>query len=454
MSPVSKFSSYGKFKTMAMGNIKPAAPTIGTATDVGTSRAYNNGAATVTFTAPVSNGSNFAVTSYTVTSSPGGFTGSGVSSPVTVTGLQSNVAYTFTVVATNSAGDSPASTASNSITATTVPQAPTVSAVNVGTGRAFNNGAAVVTVSGGATGGKTISSYTATSSPGSFTASSTSPITVTGLASTTAYTFSVTATNANGTSTATVSNSITATTVPQAPTIGTATLTSSTAANVAYTANSNGGSAVTTFTATSSPGARTGTGASPIGITGLTPGTAYTFTVTATNANGTSTASAASNSVTPAYAIGDTGPGGGIVFYDAGSTLSWGRWIEAATGATSPSWTESSYVWASNAFIVPTAIGTGATNTTAMIAADGTAGKAHTVMRAYTGGGRNNWSLSSKDELNQMFIRRALIGGTSYQWSSSSDGGSQFAWAHSFSDGTVQSFNFANTLRARPIRHF
>jgi hypothetical protein len=55
---------------------------------------------------------------------------------------------------------------------------------------------------------------------------------------------------------------------------------------------------VSVYTATSS-GAHTGTGSSPITVSGLSNGTAYTFTVTATNANGTSTASSASNSVTP-----------------------------------------------------------------------------------------------------------------------------------------------------------
>jgi hypothetical protein len=79
----------------------PGAPTVGTATDVGTARAYNNGAAVVTFTAPASDGGS-AILSYTVTSSPGGFTATGASSPLTVTGLQSSTSYTFTVTATNS----------------------------------------------------------------------------------------------------------------------------------------------------------------------------------------------------------------------------------------------------------------------------------------------------------------------------------------------------------------
>jgi hypothetical protein len=184
----------------------PGAPTIGTATDVGTGRAYNNGAATVTFTAPTNTG-KFPITSYTVTSSPGGFTGTGASSPITVAGLASATAYTFTVTATNAKGTSAASSASNSITATTVPQAPTIGvATDGGTGSTVS-----VAFTAGATGGKTVTTYTATSSPGGFTGTgASSPITVSGLTTGTAYTFTVTATNANGTSAASsASNSVT-----------------------------------------------------------------------------------------------------------------------------------------------------------------------------------------------------------------------------------------------------
>jgi hypothetical protein len=285
---------------------KPNQVTGLTATDFGTSRAYNDGRIDLSWTAPADNGAP--ITGYRIERSTDNVSYSAISvntgttsTTYSDTGLNSNQIYYYKVAAINAVDTGPLSTAANA-TSTTVPQAPTVSAANVGTGRAYNNGAATVTVSGGATGGKAISSYTATSSPGSFTATSGSPLTVTGLQSATAYTFSVTATNANGTSTATTSNSITATTVPQAPTIGTATDGGTgTTVSVAFTGNATGGSAITTYTATSSPGSITGTGASsPITVSGLTAGTAYTFTVTATNANGTSTASAASNSVTPA----------------------------------------------------------------------------------------------------------------------------------------------------------
>ena len=179
----------------------PLTPTIGAATNVGTSRAYNNGAATVAFTPAVGGG---LVSTYTATSSPGGFTGSGASSPVTVTGLQSATSYTFTIIATNGYGNATATSPTSAITATTIPQAPTIGSATVG------NASATVAYTANATGGAAVSAYTATSSPGGFTGTGASPITVSGLTNGTAYTFTVTATNANGTSIASsASNSIT-----------------------------------------------------------------------------------------------------------------------------------------------------------------------------------------------------------------------------------------------------
>jgi len=84
----------------------PNTPIIGTATDGGTGTT-----ASVAFTT-----NNTAGLTYTVLSSPGSFTGTSTISPITVTGLTAGTAYTFTVKATNSAGDSPASAASNSVT--------------------------------------------------------------------------------------------------------------------------------------------------------------------------------------------------------------------------------------------------------------------------------------------------------------------------------------------------
>jgi large repetitive protein len=130
---------------------------------------------------------------------------------------------------------------------------------------------------------------------------------------------------------------------PSAPTIGTATG-GDTTASVAFTASSYIGKGTITYTATSSPGGLTATGASsPLTVSGLTNGTAYTFTVVGnTNYGVASVASAASNSVTPAV----SGPpvAGYSVWLDAAdaSTVT----IGSSPGASA--WTDKSanaFVW-------------------------------------------------------------------------------------------------------------
>ena len=124
--------------------------------------------AVVTWSAPSSNGSD--ITRYTVTSSPGGKTCT-VTAPFpdplscTVTGLTIGTKYTFSVTATNGAGTSTASSASNQITGASAPSgltAPTVTAP------ASNNSNGQLTVSWKAptSANGTITKYTVTASPG------------------------------------------------------------------------------------------------------------------------------------------------------------------------------------------------------------------------------------------------------------------------------------------------
>jgi uncharacterized protein (TIGR02145 family) len=257
-----------------------------------------NAQATVTFTAPAGTG----ITGFTVTSTPGSITATGTTSPITVTGLTNGTAYTFTVIATNANGNSPASSASNSVIPSTGPGAPTI-----GTATAGNAQATVAFTPPVNNGGSVITGYTVTSNPGNITVTGTaSPITVTGLTNGTAYTFTVFATNAKGNSAlSSASNSVTPLSVPGAPTIGTATK-GNAQASVTFTAPSNtGGSPITGYTVTSTPGNISVTGPiSPITVAGLTNGIAYTFVVVATNATGNSPASAASNSVIPSTTPG------------------------------------------------------------------------------------------------------------------------------------------------------
>lgn len=70
--------------------------------------------AVVSFTVPAYTGKG--TVNYTATSSPGGFTASGASSPLTVTGLSNGTAYTFTVRATTAGVQGSASSASASVT--------------------------------------------------------------------------------------------------------------------------------------------------------------------------------------------------------------------------------------------------------------------------------------------------------------------------------------------------
>ena len=87
----------------------PDAPIIGTATA---------GAESATITYTVANTGGIGTT-FTALSNPGAITATG-SSPITVSGLTGEVSYTFTIKSGNSTGDSPYSSASNSVIPTAI----------------------------------------------------------------------------------------------------------------------------------------------------------------------------------------------------------------------------------------------------------------------------------------------------------------------------------------------
>ena len=88
--------------------IVPGAPTSVSATG-------DNASAIVTFVAPSYAGYPATITGYLATSTPGSFTATGASSPLTVTGLTNGTSYTIAVQALNVAGYGPAGT-SGSVT--------------------------------------------------------------------------------------------------------------------------------------------------------------------------------------------------------------------------------------------------------------------------------------------------------------------------------------------------
>jgi len=106
--PLAATPSSGANFTVITPVTVPGAPTA-------VSAAAGNGRATVSFTPPASDGGS-AITSFTVTSTPGNLTATGNASPITVTGLSNGTAYTFSVTATNAAGTGAVSAASTSVT--------------------------------------------------------------------------------------------------------------------------------------------------------------------------------------------------------------------------------------------------------------------------------------------------------------------------------------------------
>lgn len=264
----------------------PDAPTIGLAI-------AGEGQVSVAFTPPGNNGGS-AITGYTVTSNPGGITGIGAGSPITVTGLTNGIAYTFTVIATNAVGNSIASAASNAV----IPKGnQTITFNNPG---ALNFGTTpTLTATSSAGAGYAVSFSSATAGVCTITTGGTLTFVTSGSCTIDADQPGDAAVNAATTVSQTfMVNAV----VPGAPTIGTATA-GNTQATVAFTAPTNtGGTTITGYTVTSNPGGLTGSGAgAPITVNGLTNGVSYTFTVTATNSAAlTGAASTASNSITPA----------------------------------------------------------------------------------------------------------------------------------------------------------
>jgi hypothetical protein len=259
--------------------------------------APGNAQASVSWTPPANNGGS-AVTGYHVTAVPIGPTVTTTGAQTTVTGLVNGTSYTFTVTATNAAGDSLASLPSPAITPSTVPGVPTgVTAV------AGNTEAMVSWTAPTDGGGSVITGYTVSSEPGGATVTTTGDTTATvaGLSNGTSYTFRVRATNVDGDSAASLaSEPVTPTapmTVPEAP-VGVVAVAGTADAVVTWEAPpSDGGSPITGYSVTAAP-----EGVAPEGVTatvtmpgdrvatvtGLVAGTSYTFTVTATNVMGES----------------------------------------------------------------------------------------------------------------------------------------------------------------------
>ena len=164
------------------------------------------------------------------------------------------------------------------------------------------------------------------------------------------------------------------------------------------------------------------------------------------------------------YNIGDTGPGGGKIFFrsDTGFTMTDTNetcyYLEAALTNMSTT----TIAWASSGFTytdisgTELAIGTGRRNTALILATDANAPAAK-ACKDYNGGGKTDWFLPSKDELNELYVNSSAVGnlGTNTYWSSSQvDGSPSSSWYHAFYSGNQGGTGKENMNRVRAVRAF
>ncbi len=256
---------------------------------------------TVTWTAPSSNGGS-TITGYTATATHGAesYTCDWTSGPLTcdISGANDTTTYSVSVVATNDAGDSSASS-SVSATALATPSAPTNVVATIG------NGTLTFAFTPGSTGGLATTDYGYSLDGGATFVSwgVDGPFTIESLTNGQTYHVSIAAVNDLGTGTYSTAVAATPATVPGAPawlhgSRGNAT------ANLLWNApHFNGGSAITSYHVSDGHGHGCTTTTTSCTVSSLTNGTSYVFTVVAVNAQGASTPSN-TDRITPATTPG------------------------------------------------------------------------------------------------------------------------------------------------------
>lgn len=153
---------------------------------------------------------------------------------------------------------------------------------------------------------------------------------------------------------------------------------------------------------------------------------------------------------------GDTGPAGGLIFYDKGGVSDGWRYLEATPKDLSAGtqWYNGNYT----RIRTSTALGTGKANTDAIAAAQSEGIYAASLCKNLTLNGFSDWFLPSKDELNLMYLNLKKTGlhefGDYWYWSSSqiSD---RSVWIQGFSYGINQEMDAKDITEAvRAVRAF
>jgi len=181
------------------------------------------------------------------------------------------------------------------------------------------------------------------------------------------------------------------------------------------------------------------------------------------------------------YKLRNTGPAGGIIFYDKGIYSDGWRFLEAAPYSSSPLTDWQSKQWGSYGTVIigtETGLGTGKANTALIVTwlknnTDNSNGdvtyktdRAAYLCDALIFNGYSDWFLPSKDELDKMYINlksgtdengvsySPLSGFITDNYWSSSENSSTDAWSQDFSDGAQTASPENSIYRVRAIRAF
>ena len=152
-------------------------------------------------------------------------------------------------------------------------------------------------------------------------------------------------------------------------------------------------------------------------------------------------------------AVGDTGPAGGIVFYDKGSYSDGWRYLEAAKSdqATFVEWGG----YGTSVGGTSTGIGSGKANTEKIVYKLGSGNYAARICYDLVLGGHDDWFLPSRDELNELYKQKSTVGGfASPNYRSSSESSSNYAWEQGFHNGFQYYGNKNVGSHVRAVRAF
>lgn len=154
------------------------------------------------------------------------------------------------------------------------------------------------------------------------------------------------------------------------------------------------------------------------------------------------------------YKIGDRGPAGGWIFFDKGNSSDGWRYLEVAPDnqSTGIQWYNGTTIMIGN---TEKSLGSGKVNTQRIISVQGKGNYAASICANYRGGGKKDWFLPSKEELEILyeFMIRTGIGGSEsdYYWSST-EYDAEYAWYTganlSYPGGTKYTTNMVRAIRA------